>query len=365
MSKTGENAGRTRAGSKRRLIGRVIVTALVLTIVGAAILTACGFPARVKVWWLIEEYRDGKSDSTSGTIRSFLNGHDPREEEAIVEDLAALGPDAIPALARACRDADLDVKTLAMTALAEIAVRDSAGVETVADLIVSPASGGQGRLFLFIFLDAGPPPKLATPVLIRALSDGSPAVQGDAAGACRKPTIVPADVVPALINALTDEDASVRAHAATALGYLREDAKAAAPAVSKLLDDPNAFVRGACVKALHKIPGRPDVATPALVRAVRDKAVDVRMFAACGLGIGDVDAKSAVPALAKALSDEGSTVRGQAVTALVRISLREGRVLPALDAATKSEHDDVRENALRLLPIVRDGIEDAKKEGKE
>jgi HEAT repeat protein len=85
--------------------------------------------------------------------------------------------------------------------------------------------------------------------------------------------------IPVLIQATADTDGTVRAWAASALGEIGPDAKAAVPALIKLVRDPDEGCRNDACIALGDIGPAAKDALPALRNALNDPSKDVRQFA--------------------------------------------------------------------------------------
>jgi HEAT repeat protein len=90
--------------------------------------------------------------------------------------------------------------------------------------------------------------------------------------------------IPALIQATEDEDGTVRAWAASALGEIGPDAKAAVPALIKLVGDRDEGCRNDACIALGDIGPAAKDALPALREALNDPSKDVRQFAKRAIG---------------------------------------------------------------------------------
>lgn len=133
--------------------------------------------------------------------------------------LAAVGPAAVEALARACADDDPAVRLAAVDSL-----------------------GDMGR--------ASAP---AMPALQRALGDASAAVRGHAAEALGAMGTLPPGVLEELAGVLRDRDEWVRRNAALGLARLGAAAEAVQPAVVAALDDPNRYVSAKAAKTLERI----------------------------------------------------------------------------------------------------------------
>lgn len=151
---------------------------------------------------------------------------DPVEEarRQILDELRALGKDAVPALADTLRDQDMQMRQNAALVLIEL----------------------------------------------RGEWTGEPVVDTQAA-------------VPALIQALKDSDADVRAWAAHALAAMGPDAAAAVDTLIALLKDPEEGPRNTSAMALGAIGPAGTKAVGPLTEALQDRSEDVRRIAAAAL----------------------------------------------------------------------------------
>ena len=147
------------------------------------------------------------------------------ERQAIFDQLRKIGKTAVPALAHALKDKDMQMRSNAALVLLELA-------------------GGY---------------------------DGGPKM--DIRQAMR-----------ALIRATGDFDSNVRAWSAQALGEIGPDAKEAVPVLIKLVGDPSEGSRNSGCIALGKIGPAAKDALPALQKALNDPSKDVRQFAKSAIG---------------------------------------------------------------------------------
>ena len=151
---------------------------------------------------------------------------DPKEEkrQEIMDKLRLLGEKAVPALARAHSDSDVQMRRNSELALISLA----------------------------------------------GLYEAKPRVD------IRK-------ALPALIKATDDSDADVRAWAAHAIAEIGPDAKEAVPALIKLLKGKDEGPRNTSCMALGAIGPAAKEALPALREALNDPSKDVRQFAASAI----------------------------------------------------------------------------------
>ncbi len=159
-----------------------------------------------------------------GRVEQWLIDHDliepapTRDAWDIMEDLAKLGPPAVPVLISGLGDKNPSVRQHSAEAIALI----------------------------------GPPAHEATPHLVAALEDGELRVRFAAADALR--LFGRRDVVvPFLLRKLESKDTLERCLAACALGLFDPPAKEAVPALQEALKDKDAPVRDAAEMSLRKI----------------------------------------------------------------------------------------------------------------
>jgi hypothetical protein len=167
--------------------------------------------------------------------------------------------EAIPALVRTVRtEADFGVRLEAAFTLAAIGTD---AVPALAQILVDgdvreAERSIYGKLYpaVWALCKVSPPAKAAVPALVGVLGDANAHVRERAAEALG--TIGPdaRDAVAALAAALDDREWTVRSNAAKALGRIGRFAEAALPALRKALADANQSVRQAAGEALANIP---------------------------------------------------------------------------------------------------------------
>lgn len=314
--------------------------------------------------------------------------------------LAALGPsakEAIPALERTLKtEQDFAICIAAASALAAI------GPEAVPALmdILSDAVYEKQAAILLSLGKLGPAAQEAVPVLINVVRSEIPydflGVRREAADTLGKIGPGARAAVPALVDALKDNNWTVRSHAADALAGIGAAARASVPALVEALKDKEWAVRSAAVGALVKIGPSSvldGVAIPFLIEALRDEETYMRMAAARVLGSTGAAAHKAVPAMVKALWDKeayvpplvmealkqiGSTAaaipklilmlktaksprrRSTAAELLGKVGSKAGTAIPALVNALRDGDEGVRLRAARALgnmgPVARTAI---------
>jgi len=165
----------------------------------------------------------------------------------------------------------------------------------------------------------GPEAAPALGALSTALGDRSADVRLRAAEAIGRIGPAARAAVPGLTQALRDADPMVRAEAAKSLGLMAEAAAPAAGPLGEALASPEVAVRREAARALAHVGRDAEPALRALLGALRDKDKTVRAQAARALGrLGPV-AREAVPALTAMSRDSDLIVSREAQAALQSI----------------------------------------------
>ena len=155
-----------------------------------------------------------------------------QRRQRVYDELHALGPASVPALARALRDPDADMRRDVLIAL------DVLG----GGWWQFPGGGAK--------LDIRP----ALPALVSALGDSDSGVR---AWAAEDIGDIGAAAVPPLRVILHSQDATARASACSALGKLGAGAGKALPELRQALSDPSPDVRQAARRAIGSIAAPP------------------------------------------------------------------------------------------------------------
>jgi HEAT repeat protein len=263
-----------------------------------------------------------------------------------------------PALTKALRDGDAEVRLLAQQALEEVAsarvrwVRHGGAVPSAEDPLLDGLTA-------------------ALPALGEAVGDADLRVRRAALDvlAVMGPAAAPA--VPSLTRALRDSDRFVRWSAVRTLGLIGPTAsRAALPGLTLLLDDEDLDVRKAAadtIKRLNPAAGtspakgkgvtRASVtrtAVPALVRSVRSSDPEMRVAAIQTLRGMGAEMKPALPALREALADGDARVRQAAAEALGALGPPARDAADELRAAMNDASPEVRQAAGEaLLNVLR------------
>ena len=224
-------------------------------------------------------------------LKKALAAAGEAERLAAADSLGALGEDAVPAvpaLARALRDAAETVQLNAAYALGAVGVA-------------------------------------ALPALLEALDD---AEEGPRLAAAYGLSAVGAAAVPALLQVLDHARDHVRGFAAYALGEIGAAAgEGAVEALAGMVGDSSEWVRRNVAEALGTIECHPAAAVPALIELLEDEDAQVRFNTPYALAHYGAAATPALGALSRVLDDENRYVSGHAMTALQRIGTPEAEAV--------------------------------------
>lgn len=282
-----------------------------------------------------------KSKSVADLIK-MLEDEDANSEEraATARRLGEIADKAaIPALTRALRDDDWNVREASAAALGKL--KAAGAVVGLLEALrwgrPGPFGNGGSTVFINAIREIGP---LAVPVLIDAMSDEEARIRLHIVELLRD--FGDSDSVLALAGALRDPEWRVRWKAADALG--RIGSAAAVPDLVEMLSDSAKDVQIAAVWALGKI--KHESCIPALIKLLRDREWRVRWAAAEALWeIGP----AAVAALLDMLRDPDEYVRRAAMRALAEIG---EPAIPDLIKTLGDANWDVRWSAASALQDI-------------
>lgn len=205
----------------------------------------------------------------------------------ILDTLASLGKDAVPALIEALDDEQVRLQAIQII----------------------------GRI--------GPNASGAVPALIRALSEQDPTTQAEVLFALASIGPQAEAAVPGAVAALGDNDPAVRFGAVYALGRVGPPAAKAIPLLLQGLNDDDPYFSTVCAWALVQIDPENEQtitkALPHLTDALTHRESFVRAEAATTLGNLGTRALPALAALERAIFDEDEGVRQAAMAAIKRI----------------------------------------------
>jgi HEAT repeat protein len=269
----------------------------------------------------------GYGAEATQAILEMMRGYDPGIENHVgVEDapvvaagfkaISKIGPAAVPSLAIAVKDENLNVRHFAIRAL-----------------------GRMGS-------DAQP----VLPDLLRAFKSDHAATRSSAIEAVGKIDQGTKEVVAALIEALKDNTDNVRVAAVLALNGMKDSAKPAIPALLNALSDKNADVRRFAIFDLSR-SGAGEKAVLAVSRLLRDDTYHVRQAAFQYLnGLKPEQIKEAVPALIAALKDPNLWIA--AIDLLASIGPDAKEAVPALNELLRSDQAEERRRAINALKRI-------------
>jgi HEAT repeat protein len=255
------------------------------------------------------------------TLVRGLSNPSAAVREGCARALGQMGVHARPAIAslrKMLKDAEAPVRTQAALALWRLDRQADVAVP-ILNLVHKDVDNKDRweaiEAFGIIAVEARPPIRGLTEVLVTALKDREARVRVAAVRALWRRTKQEKVVVPLLREAVTERDVLVRLLAVQTLGELGAEAKVT-PLIFTALEDRDAGVRFAAVKALAR--GGKEI-VPQLVPALKDKRAKVRAGVARALGLMGPRAAEARRALLEAAQDKDRSVKEAARKALQRI----------------------------------------------
>ena len=390
-------AGNNAVARRRRVLVIQAIAILLLLCAGIGVVlleSTSSDPTQKQVRALVAELERAESnDWLSRLLREFFPEYGKsRAQYEVVDELTALGVEAVPEIIKAAGHRLPSVRYAAVVALHKIG--DRRAVAPLADLLArdsdtdvrEAAASALGRLNSpeatdrLIDAMADPEPSVremvawalgdvgsskATDRLIDAMADPEPAVREAVASALGN--IGGPKAAARLIEAMKDVEPSVREAAAGWLGRISDSAmvlnygnqedpvRVAARAIGQqclpqlieLLKGQEEYLRIASAQALGEF-GDPAAVEP-LLETITDAEDRVRKAAAQALGeIGDA---RATPALLAALSDENVEVRAAAAHSLG--FPRDPRAVDALISALNDKDDTVRAASAFALALQK------------
>jgi HEAT repeat protein len=149
-------------------------------------------------------------------------------------------------------------------------------------------------------------------------------------------------VLHKLLVLLTDEDSGVRDSAASALGKLGNASDSVLQQLLALLNDENYHVRASVAQVLGKLGNTSDSVLQGLMALLTDENSHVRASVAQVLGKLGNASEAVLQGLLPLLTDEESWVRISAAEALVKLGNASGLVLQTLQALLSDQNSEVR-----------------------
>jgi HEAT repeat protein len=244
------------------------------------------------------------------------------ERDVARKDLEAIGIRALEPLRKAAKGLELEPK------------------RRVEDIITAIEGQADIRFYLVWGLAfVGPPAKSATPEILKALADPSPAVRRKAAYALGRIDADPEAVVESMVAAMADKDNDVRQAIAEALPKMPA---AAVPALNKALKENNKDLVPMAIHILGKIGPEAAPAIPNLEAILLAYKFGAAEAADALAGIG----APAIKTLASAAGNDNVNVRNHAVQALHKIG---APAIPACIDLLGAKHPDVRRTVAGFL----------------
>jgi HEAT repeat protein len=180
---------------------------------------------------------------------------------------------------------------------------------------LSPSSQGSA---VFALAGIGRAAKNATPLLLRAATNGSSEVRWHALYGLAH--IAGEDVaVPVLIHALGDTDINVQRQAVTGLAVFGAGAAPALPLLLGLATNLHSSLRLEAISAIGQIRASPETEIPTLIICMRDERSILRVASANSVARFTTNARAAIPALTDMLKDPEVPCQRAAEQALAQI----------------------------------------------
>jgi HEAT repeat protein len=282
------------------------------------------------------------SPSTVKHLEEATNDLDRPTKLLAVEGLNVLGAKAEPAEARLiaiASEPDAETATLAIRTLEQISLTKPSIVRGLVD--ASKSKDVNVRVIALTAL-AKTKDKSIIPDLVEAMNDDNTSVKRAAVKALSKFPGAAPDTVPKLITLLDVNDPLVQAHAVTALSEYGPKAKDAVPKLTEFVSGDDTILRQKAAWCLGKIGPDAKPATKALAKGVANGTPLVRCYCAHALGAigpGAEDA-AAVASLTKALNSSSFELRKSSAWALGRIGAPAKSARTALELALRDSNDE-------------------------
>lgn len=261
-----------------------------------------------------------------GPLIRLLDDPVPDVRRAAAYALQWLGSaksEATPALMRAAKDPDADVRAVAIEALSSTNVR--------------------------------PPPEEFVPLLVPALDDPGYRVRRAAARALRHAGPAAAPALPGLGRALQRDDHDLRRYAGEVLVAMGPAAAAALPDLAKALESTDRNIRWDAMRIVASLGAVAEPLAEALGRALSDP--NVRGEAIKALGKLGPSGRAGVPALAALLAEDAGH-RWNLLDALESIGPAASEAVPAILGVIDA-NDTYVDEAIRTLGRIGPGARSA------
>lgn len=287
-----------------------------------------------------------------------LRSGDLSRQVSATEELAKLGPramPALPALLETLKTAPLEVREGAARVVQAIGPSAKEAIPELIKLLADEHYWvrDQAAESLVAIGEA------ATPLLIGSLKSKAPGERAGAALALGRMKDKHPDVLTELLTAVKDPDIRVRATVAEALVRFIPEAL---PALAATAGDDEATVAAVAIECLQAHPGQPELAVPALAKALAKPALS--WAAAKALEKYGTDAASAVPALVRSYPAGESNPYGFGEDAVTEALKHIGPARPedagALQELLKHKASHVRAMAAQELGKLPESAESEK-----
>ncbi len=265
--------------------------------------------------------RSTGQDAEIGPLVGAMSSRDPATRRGVVELLRDKGRAAVPALCRALRDENVEVRKEAAFSLSWIRSEAATATGALAQAL-EDADDEVREASAAALASIGPDAKDAVPSLVKVLPETKWRFRIAAARALGKIGVAEG-VVPALLRTLEDKSIPARDVAASALGEIGSAASIAATALVTTLREDDAAGQRAAAMALGQIGCRSTDVEKALASALSSPDREVRWNAARSLGnLAPLD-EDTLAALCRATEDDEAKVREFAIEALGKIALHQ------------------------------------------
>jgi len=295
------------------------------------------------VWYQQEPRFAGRS--ASEWVRLLVRRHaDARPA------LLALGPGAVPALARAVERKHRPGTGLSNSLRTKLPAPIRRLVPSNAEVII------RGDRAVEVLFELGTNAAPAVPALIREELRHE---AWDLSVAHAALVRIGGSGAPQLSRVLRSSDPRERVAAARYLGLAGPEATAAAPALARLIPDADPLVRTEALVALTRIGPTADAALPALRDSLADADPDSCILILEALWKIGGDSRSTTPLLTSILADRTSTHRARAAVLLGEMGSAAAPALPTLSNVLHEEFSYTRVQAQEAVARIERSLNTA------
>jgi len=327
--------------------------------------------AAAEALWRIEKRPERVLPILIAAVQSRQKNADPRWAVYLVGEIGPQARKAVPALAQALSDPDLELRCRAAEALWEIEARPERLIPTLIALIEATEEyAPEGALWwdlsyircraAAVLGKIGPEARQAVPALIKAIEGGDSILSGSAIDALAEMGLEAKKAVPTMVEHLGDQRAATVFAMPHGIHYVGETAwialgKMNPDAVNPLtgaLTHKDKNVRMRAALALHDLGPQAKPAVGALIAALKDPDEEVRRYAARALGAIGPEAQAAIPVVIEAIDDREWVVRMEAAPALVRIDAKSPQAVAAIRKALSDADANVQASAVEAIGVL-------------